>query len=366
MTKGFGIDYDSGFDEPSVAPEPMKSATADDDVIIDYNVDGSYNRTIAPGPDMTRGGSRYVLRVPRQRQYEDPNIEVVDDGSVSVPGNGRAVAVDEDDDDSVRKSSFNGCRKLTICAVMCFAVLLVVIVVSLTTVGKKNNAQETETFGSFSQAQTPAQKQSGCTEIADTYEPKLDFTFQVPTGSGLFTADETAAMEVAIMEAYNDVSLGCLGDDYNRYMYNVSMIHQQVSTYQNNGEAVTVIDALIGSKISCVDCSEDSCFASEFPSGGSRRQLQSGDRLNGAEIIAKMEEKLSTVVTIDSIVSAKVSVDSADGGIASNTKSIRVSDLEQYTSEEEAAVADAGNETVVADGGSAGGVSILFVNGLYF
>ena len=339
--------------------DPGTVLGTNNDVLIDSNIDGSYDRSTGPGP--TRNSS--------SPSSDEAGIEVVDEDSsvassaLQYEHRGGRMPSDEADDDDEGKtsSSFSGCRKMTVCSVICFAVLLVIIVVSTTTAKKKNEqrAQQTETVGSYSQARTPAEEQSGCTGLDDTYAPKLDFLLRVHSASGLFTPDEVSSMEAAIMEAYNEVSLGCNGDDYNRYMYGVDMIHQNIDVYHDtNGGSTTVLEALVGTQISCTGCWEDNCFASEYPSGNYKRILHAGYHLSGAEVLAKMQQKFSSIESFDSIISATISVDTPDGGVATNQKSIRNSDLQEYLAQDEAEVADG----EVADGGDGGGgVSIYSI-----
>jgi hypothetical protein len=127
--------------------------------------------------------------------------------------------------------------------------------------------------------------------------------------SRLATEEEQAAIEIAVLDAYNDVSARC-GDVYERWMYDANMVKQ---TIQDTEDGASVVIAEIEMTISCVDCPDDDVFASEYAvsarsqllsssalsrkydrvrgSSASRRFLQEST-INATDVVYKIDENL--------------------------------------------------------------------------
>ena len=90
----------------------------------------------------------------------------------------------------------------------------------------------------------------------------------------LATEEEQAAMENAVLDAFNDVSARC-GDVYERWMYETKMVNQTIQDTENGG---SVMIAEIEMTISCFDCPDEEVFASEYTESA-RSQLLSSSNL---------------------------------------------------------------------------------------
>jgi hypothetical protein len=220
---------------------------------------------------------------------------------------GNEYQEDTDDDSSilVRRSGGN-CRRMTVVSVICLALVVVAIVLA-STISKKN--RQTETYGQFSEANGALDIMgSGCSVVQDIKEPKLELYFKVSDPTRLFNAEEITSLEAAIVEGYNSKSLGCDGDEYNRFVYSCSLIHQDSSNYITSSEDFHSVEALFDCKISCDGCTDENAFASEFPSSG--RYLS--EDLKAAEIMAEISNRMGVSTSFGELIGVTITM-SADG-----------------------------------------------------
>jgi hypothetical protein len=160
--------------------------------------------------------------------------------------------------------------------------------------------------------------------------------------SRLATEEEQAAMESAVLDAYNDVSGRC-GDVYERWMYEANMVSQTIQETENGGP---VMVAEIEMTISCFDCPDEEVFASEYTasalspllssstlsrkynrardSSASRRFLQEST-INAADVVYKIDENLqkasqNNVIELTYSRLTKVFIENRKSGVKRNVK----------------------------------------------
>jgi hypothetical protein len=111
--------------------------------------------------------------------------------------------------------------------------------------------------------------------------------------SRLATEEEQAAMENAILEAYNDVSTRCF-DVYERWMYETNMVSQTIQNTEDGGSAMV---AEIELTISCFDCPDEEAFASEYTASARSQFLSSTtlsrryDRVRGSSVSSRLSQE---------------------------------------------------------------------------
>jgi hypothetical protein len=160
--------------------------------------------------------------------------------------------------------------------------------------------------------------------------------------SRLATEEEQAAMESAVLDAYNDVSARC-GDVYERWMYEANMVSQ---TIQDTGDGGPVMVAEIETTISCFDCPDEEVFASEYTASAlspllsssalSRKynrargssassQLLQESTINAADVVYKIDENLqkasqNNVIELTYSRLTKVFIENRKSGVKRNVK----------------------------------------------
>jgi hypothetical protein len=131
------------------------------------------------------------------------------------------------------------------------------------------------TFGTASNSRNPvheARRVCKDLEVAELKGAHLEVSMEGL--SRLATEEEQAAIEIAVLNAYNDVSARC-GDVYERWMYETNMVKQ---TVQDTKDGASVVIAEIELTISCADCPDEDVFASEY-AASARSQLLSSTAL---------------------------------------------------------------------------------------
>jgi hypothetical protein len=125
------------------------------------------------------------------------------------------------------------------------------------------------TFGTTSNSKNPVHEARRVCKDLEVAELK-GAHLEVSMGglSRLATEEEQAAIEIAVLDAYNDVSARC-GDVYERWMYETNMVKQ---TIQDTEDGASVMIAEIEMTISCFDCPDEDVFASEY-AASARSQL---------------------------------------------------------------------------------------------
>jgi hypothetical protein len=132
------------------------------------------------------------------------------------------------------------------------------------------------TFGQTKSSKNPvhqAKPASKDLEVAELKGAHLEVSMEGL--SRLATEEEQAAMENAILDAYNDVSARCF-DIYERCMYETNMVGQTIQETEDGG---SIMVAEIEMTISCFDCPDEEAFASEY-TASARSQLLSSSTLS--------------------------------------------------------------------------------------
>jgi hypothetical protein len=213
------------------------------------------------------------------------------------------------------------CRRITAVSVLCLALAIVAVVCGLTFAWKKG--RESDEFGQFSQTNGAIEiMNTGCTVVQDIKEPKLEFYFSVQESTRHFDATEIASLENAIAEGYNAESLGCKGDEFNRFLYGCTLSHQSFSTYVTKDSNVHSLEALFDCKISCDGCSDANAFASTYPSLDGSRYLY--EDLNGGAIMAEIASRMTGLASFDEIIGVTVTM--SVEGVPTNIKRMSRSD----------------------------------------
>jgi hypothetical protein len=166
------------------------------------------------------------------------------------------------------------------------------------------------TFGTTSNSKNPvleARRVCKDLEVAELKGAHLEVSMEGL--SRLATEEEQAAIEIAVLDAYNDVSARC-GDVYERWMYETNMVNQ---TIQDTEDGASFMIAEIEMTISCFDCPDEDVFASEYAastlsqflsssalsrkydhvrsSSASKRFLQEST-INATDVVYKIDENL--------------------------------------------------------------------------
>jgi hypothetical protein len=132
------------------------------------------------------------------------------------------------------------------------------------------------TFGTASNSKNPVHEaRRVCKDLEVALLKGAHLEFSMEGLSRLATEEEQAAIEIAVLDAYNDVSARC-GDVYERWMYETNMVKQ---TIQDTEDGASVIIVEIEMNISCFDCPDEEVFASEY-AASARSQLLSSSALS--------------------------------------------------------------------------------------
>jgi hypothetical protein len=150
------------------------------------------------------------------------------------------------------------------------------------------------TFGTTTSSKKPVQQAKRVCkdlEVAELKGAHLEVSMEGL--SRLATEEEQAAMENAVLDAYNDVSARCF-DVYERWMYETNVISQTIQDTEDGG---FVMVAEIEMTISCFDCPDEEAFASEY-TASTRSQLLSSatlsrryDRVRGSSASSRLPQE---------------------------------------------------------------------------
>lgn len=177
----------------------------------------------------------------------------------------------------------------------CILATLVVVVASIALIvlytagnGAKNRStNNVQTVSSNANAPNTGSCSPG--GIKDTMEPQLEL--YVTGLSRLMNDTEIDEVQRLILVEYNTLSGGC-DDEFQRWMYSVKIVNQTLTHQVNldgNSEGFDIIEndlkdaftlvALFGTRVSCDGCTEDSAFATEFPTSfGNATLITDSDR----------------------------------------------------------------------------------------
>ncbi len=235
-----------------------------------------------------------------------------------------------------RPRCFDG-FKLILASVIGLALVVAAAVLAATITSMKST--DVETTGEFSKVGSREILNSGCTTIEDIKELTLQILFQVSDPDKLFDAAEISALETSIAEGYNAATLGCDGDDFNRFMYQCFLVHNSLirKYYVTEETNLTSIDAWFDCKISCNGCTDVNAFASVYASAevGNKKPQKEEDEehlLRAGDIMAEIDSQIARAVPVARIFS--VSIAMYDDGVSSIEKSMTRSEWETHQDKE--------------------------------
>jgi hypothetical protein len=199
------------------------------------------------------------------------------------------------------------------------------------------------TFGSTSSSTEPVYQANRVCQDREVAELKgAHLEVSIEGLSRLATEEEQAALENAVLDAYNNVSGRC-GDVYERWMYETNMVSQTIRDTEDGG---SVLVAEMQMTISCFDCPDEEVFASEYTasalsqllssstlsrkynrargSSASSRSLQEST-INAADVVYKIDENLQKASQNNVIESTysrltKVFIENRKSGVKRNVK----------------------------------------------
>jgi hypothetical protein len=193
---------------------------------------------------------------------------------------------------SSEKEKENRQRNWTWCILATVMIVLLAVGIALVvayTVGNRSNNNSSKNVETTSTNANTFGSGSSCSPggIKDTMEPQLELYMTGPTR--LMNDTEIEEVQRLILVEYNRLSGGC-DDEFQRWMYSVRIVNQtltrevklesedsnsskeEVSTGSNNNTGLEndledrfTLVALFGTMVSCNGCTQDSAFATEFP-----------------------------------------------------------------------------------------------------